>query len=35
MIARAIVEEEVSGQIGAALGARSPARVTHRNGYRS
>src|SRR5918912_548727 len=34
VLAQALMDAEVSAQIGAEHGQRSPARVTHRNGYR-
>jgi transposase-like protein len=34
-MAAQLMEADVSGQIGAELGERTPDRVTHRNGYRS
>jgi putative transposase len=34
LVARALMEAEVSAQVGAEHGERSPDRVTHRNGYR-
>jgi putative transposase len=34
LVARALLEAEVSAQVGAEHGERSPDRVTHRNGYR-
>jgi transposase-like protein len=34
LIARELMESEITGEIGAELGEVSPDRVTHRNGYR-
>ena len=34
LVARALMEAEVSAQVGAEHGERSPDRVAHRNGYR-